>query len=135
MDSKKSVTNLSYEITGAAIKVHKALGPGLLESVYEKCLKYELIKSGYDVQQQLLVPVIYDNLEMEVNLRVDLLVNNTVVVELKAIENILPVHKAQLLTYMKLLKKPQGLLINFFTDNIAKTMIPFVNEYFNELPD
>lgn len=135
MYSKKSVTQLSYEITGFAIKVHKALGPGLLESVYEKCLKYELIKNRYDVRQQLIVPVIYDNLEMDVDLRVDLLVNDTVVVELKAVQEILPVHKAQLLTYMKLLKKPQGLLINFFTDNITKTMIPFVNEYFNELPD
>ncbi|MEO8772858.1 MAG: GxxExxY protein [Gelidibacter sp.] len=135
MHSKNSVTQLSYEIAGLAIKVHKALGPGLLESVYERCLKYELIKNGYDVRHQLIVPVIYDNLEMDVDLRIDLLVNNIVVVELKAIENILPVHKAQLLTYMKLLKKPQGLLINFFTDNISKTMMPFVNEYFSELPD
>ena len=94
-----------------------------------------MIKNGYDVQHQLVVPVVYDNLKMEVDLRVDLLVNDTVVVELKAIENVLPVHKAQLLTYMKLLKKPQGLLINFFTDNIAKTMKPLVNEYFSELPD
>lgn len=135
MHNKKSVTQLSYEITGLAIKVHKALGPGLLESVYEKCLKHELIKNGYEVRQQLIVPVIYDNLEMDVDLRVDILVNDIVVIELKAIEHILPVHKAQLLTYMKLLKKPQGLLINFFTDNITKTMIPFVNEYFNSLPD
>ena len=135
MYSKSSVTQLSYEITGLAIKVHKTLGPGLLESVYEKCLKYELVKNGYDVRHQLIVPVIYDNLEMDVDLRIDLLVNDIVVVELKAIENILPVHKAQLLTYMKLLKKPQGLLINFFTDNITKTMKPFVNEYFSELPD
>ena len=135
MHSKYSVTQLSYEITGLAIKVHKALGPGLLESVYEKCLKYELIKNGYDVQHQLIVPVIYDKLEMDVDLRIDLLVNDIVIVELKAIENILPVHKAQLLTYMKLMKKPQGLLINFFTDNITRTMKPFVNEYFSELPD
>lgn len=135
MNSKQSVTQLSYEITGLAIKVHKALGPGLLESIYEECLKYELLKNGYDVRQQLIVPVIYDNLEMNIELRVDLLVNELVIVELKAIENILPVHKAQLLTYMKLLKKPQGLLINFFTDNIIKTMQPFVNEFFSELPD
>ncbi len=94
MHCKTSVTQLSYEITGLAIKVHKALGPGLLESVYEKCLKYELIKNGYDVGHQLSVPVLYDNLKMDVDLRVDLLVNDTVVVELKAIENILPVHKA-----------------------------------------
>jgi GxxExxY protein len=133
--TKKEVTQLSYEIVGCAIKVHKELGPGLLESVYEKCLKYELEKNGFIVDQQLLVPVIYDELEMEINLRVDLLVNDTIVVELKAVENILPVHEAQLLTYMKLLQKPQGLLINFYTDNISRSKKPFVNEYFSQLPD
>ncbi|NEN23908.1 GxxExxY protein [Cryomorpha ignava] len=135
METKTSITQLSYDITGLAIKVHKALGPGLLECVYEKCLKYELIKNGYDVQHQMFVPVIYDDLEMDVDLRLDLLVNDTVVVELKAIEKTQPVHEAQLLTYMKLLKKPQGLLINFFTENITKSLKPFVNEYFRELPD
>lgn len=135
MNTKKSVTQLSYEITGCAIKVHKALGPGLLESVYEKCLKYELEKNGYRVVQQMIVPVVYDNLEMDVDLRLDVLVNDLIIVELKAIENILPVHEAQILTYMKLLQKPQGLLINFFTDNITKSMKPFVNEFFRALPD
>ena len=133
--TKKEVTQLSYEIVGCAIKVHKELGPGLLESVYEKCLKYELEKNGFIVHQQLLVPVIYDELEMEIILKVDLLVNDTIVVELKAVENILPVHEAQLLTYMKLLQKPQGLLINFYTDNITRSKKPFVNEYFSQLPD
>ncbi|MGI6342564.1 MAG: GxxExxY protein [Bacteroidales bacterium] len=133
--TKKEVTNLSYEIVSCAIKVHKELGPGLLESVYEKCLKYELQKQGYSVQQQMLVPVIYDTIEMDVELRIDLLVNDCVVVELKAVETVLPVHEAQLLTYMKLLKKPQGLLINFHTDNITKSMKPFVNEYFKQLND
>ncbi len=133
--TKRSVTHLSYEITGLAIKVHKELGPGLLESIYEKCLCYELIKRGFSVQQQLIIPVVYDNLFMDMDLRLDLLVNDTVVVELKATENIHPVHEAQLLTYMKLLKKPQGLLINFLTDNITKSLKPFVNEYFRALPD
>lgn len=133
--TKKEVTQLSYEITGLAIKVHKALGPGLLESVYEKCLKYELIKNGYQVQQQLIVSVFYDEISMDTDLRLDLLVNDCVVVELKAMENILPVHQAQVMTYMKLLKKPQGLLFNFFTENITKSMKPFVNEYFKMLPD
>jgi len=135
MHTKKSVTHLSYEITGYAIKVHKGLGPGLLESVYEKCLKYELEKNGFIVRQQMVVPVWYDNLEMDVALKLDLLVNDCVVVELKAIEKILPVHEAQILTYMKLLEMPQGLLINFFTDNITKSMKPFVNDFFRELPD
>ena len=105
--TKREVTQLSYDITGCAIKVHKALGPGLLESVYEKCLKYELEKNGFHVLQQLVVPVVYDELVFDTDLRLDLLVNNCVVVELKAIENTLPVHEAQILTYMKLLKKPQ----------------------------
>ena len=133
--TKKQVTQLSYEITGYAIKVHKALGPGLLENVYEKCLKYELQQNGYVVQQQLIVPVKYADIIMDTDLRLDLLVNECVVVELKAIENTLPVHEAQILTYMKLLQKPQGLLINFFTDNISKSLKPFVNEYFKLLPD
>ena len=133
--TKKDVTQLSYDIVGCAIKVHKELGPGLLESVYEKCLKYELKKNGFEVKQQLIVPVIYDSLEMDVDLRVDLLVNDTIVVELKAVEHLLPVHEAQLLTYMKILQKPQGLLINFYSDNIVKSKKPFVNEYFSQLPD
>ncbi len=133
--TKKEVTQMSYDIVGCAIKVHSELGPGLLESVYEKCLKYELESSGFTVKQQVKIPVIYKNLEMNIDLRLDLLVNNTVIVELKAIEHILPVHEAQLLTYMKLMKIPQGLLINFYTDNITKNLKPFVNEYFKELKE
>ncbi|MEX0998284.1 MAG: GxxExxY protein [Flavobacteriaceae bacterium] len=133
--TKKEVTQLSYEITGCAIKVHKELGPGLLESVYQKCLKHELINNGFKVNQHVSVPVSYDTISIETDLRLDLLINDLVVVELKTVEYLLPVHEAQLLTYMKLLQKPQGLLINFYTDNITKSMKPFVNEYFNNLPD
>jgi len=133
--TKKEVTQLSYEITGFAIKVHKALGPGLLESIYERCLKYELEKNGHAVSQQLTLSVVYDDLPIDLDLRTDLFVNDCVVVEIKAISNLLPVHQAQLLTYMKLLSAPQGLLINFFTDNITKSIVPMVNEYFKILPD
>src|SRR5690554_901022 len=133
--TKKEVTQLSYEITGYAIKVHKTLGPGLLERVYEKCLYYELLKNGYDVRQEVSIPVVYGDIVIDTELRLDLLVNDMIVVELKAVETIHPVYEAQLLTYMKLLEKPQGLLINFFTDNISKSMKPFVNEYFKMLPD
>lgn len=133
--TKKEITQLSYNITGCAIKVHKTLGPGLLESVYQKCLKHELIKNGFYVRQHVSVPVIYDDLDIEIDLRLDLMVNESIIIELKAIEHILPVHEAQLLTYMKLLQKPQGLLINFYTDNITKSMKPLVNEFFKELPD
>jgi GxxExxY protein len=127
------VTQLSYEITGYAIKVHKELGPGLLESVYEKCLKYELETNGYSVRQQLSVPIQYYDLEIDADLRLDLLVNDIIIVELKAVEAILPIHEAQLLTYMKLLEIPQGLLINFYTLNISKSLKPFVNEFFTRL--
>ena len=133
--TKREVTRLSYEVTGYAIKVHKALGPGLLESVYEKCLKYELEKNGLNVMQQVVIPVIYDQLKIDTELRLDLMVNDCIVVELKAVESLLPVHEAQLLTYMKLLKKPQGLLINFYTHNIARSLKPMVNEFFGELPE
>ena len=99
------------------------------------CLKYELIKNGYSVKQQFVVPIIYDGIEMSTKLIIDLLVNDCIVIEIKAQEETLPVHEAQLLTYMKVLKKPQGLLINFFTTNITKSMKPFINEYFNQLPE
>lgn len=135
MITKREVTQLSYDIIGLAIKVHENLGPGLLESIYEECLKYELVKNGYEVKQQLTVPIIYDGVQMSTKLIVDLLVNNCIIIEIKAQEETLPVHESQLLTYMKVLKKPQGLLINFFTTNITKSMKPFVNEYFNELPN
>ena len=133
--TKKEVTQLSYEITGLAIKVHKTLGPGLLESIYEECLKYELLKNGYDVKQQFVVPIIYEGVEMTTRLVADLLVNDCIVIEIKAQEETLPVHEAQLLTYMKVLKKPQGLLINFFTTNITRSLKPLVNEFFTQLPD
>ena len=133
--TKKTVTQLSYDIVGCAIEVHKEIGPGLLESAYEKCLAYELRNKGFKVVEQLSIPVIYKRIKFDADFRLDLLVNDLVVVELKAIEKVLPVHEAVLLTYMKLLKKPQGLLINFYTDNIAKSKKPFVNEYFEALPD
>lgn len=133
--TKKEVTKLSFEITGLAINVHKKLGPGLLESVYEQCLKFELERNGYDVKQQLNVKIEYDDLELDSTLKIDLLVNDTVIVELKTVEKLAPIHESQLLTYMKLLEKPQGLLINFYTTNITKSMKPFVNEYFSRLDD
>lgn len=133
--TKKEVTQLSYEIVGYAIKVHKKSGPGLLESVYEECLKYELKKNGYDVKQQLIIKIEYDKLELESQLRLDLLVNDCVVVELKTVDNFHPIHEAKILTYMNLLKRPQRLLINFNSTNIAKSTKPFVNEYFQMLDD
>jgi GxxExxY protein len=100
-------------IIGAAIEVHKQLGPGLLESTYEECLCHELHLRGIEFQRQLDLPVIYKGLKLDCGYRIDLLVNDTVVVELKAVEQLLPVHEAQLLTYLHLARKPVGLIINF----------------------
>ena len=133
--TKTEITQLSYDIVGCAIKVHKTLGPGLLESVYEKCLKFELEKRGFDVKNQFAIAIKYESLIIDTDLRVDLLVNDTIVIELKTVDKLLPVHEAQLLTYMKLLEKPQGLLINFFTDNITKSLKALVNELFKKLED
>ena len=133
--TKKEITELSYQIMGCAIKVHKALGPGLLESVYSLCLEYELDKSGFDVKREVSVSVNYDDIYLDTILKVDLIVNNLIVIELKAVVEVLPIHEAQLLTYMKLLMLPQGLLINFNATNISKSSKPFVNEYFRNLPD
>ena len=135
MITKKYITQLSFEIVGCAIEVHKTLGPGLLESVYEKCLIQELKLKGFNVKTQIIIPVHYKGIDLDANLKLDILVNDLVIIELKAIEEVHPAYKAQLLTYMKLLEKPQGLLINFFTPNITKTLIPLVNIYFDRLPD
>ena len=94
-----------------------------------------MLKNGFDVKQQFLVPIIYEVVGVRTKLIVDLLVNDCIVIEIKAQEETLPVHEAQLLTYMKILKKPQGLLINFFTTNITKSLKPLVSEYFKELAD
>jgi GxxExxY protein len=133
--TKKEVTQLSYEVVGIAIKIHKALGPGLLESVYERCMIYELEKQGYQVKSQIPIKIKYEEIEINSELKIDILVNDIIIVELKTVEKVLPVYEAQLMTYMKLLQKPQGLLINFYTDNITGSMIPVVNEFFKKLPD
>ncbi len=101
------------EIVDAAFQVHKELGPGLLESVYESCLAYELEKRNLKIKRQVLLPVVYKDIHLDAGLRLDILVENCVIIELKAVEKILPIHEAQLLTYLKLTKKRLGLLINF----------------------
>ena len=101
------------DVVDAAYKLHTKLGPGLLESAYEACLAYELTKRGYQVERQKPQPVIYDGLEIEVGYRLDVLVHGEVIVELKSVEQVLPIHHAQLMTYLKLSGKTLGLLINF----------------------
>jgi GxxExxY protein len=107
------INEISGSVVDAAMKVHTALGPGLLESVYEKCLKHELTKRGLRVETQVWLTVVYDGVEIEGGYKIDLLVEGQVVVELKVVEQILDIHKAQLLSYLKLAHKRVGLLINF----------------------
>jgi len=129
------VNELTYKIIGCAIEVHKELGPGLLESVYEKCMAYLLKKRGYQVSCQQKVPLIFQGLQLETDLRFDLLVNDLIIVELKAIDGILPIHEAQLLTYLRLLNKPKGILINFNCVNIFKEgQKTLVTDLFSRLP-
>lgn len=107
------LNQISSQILAAAFKVHTAIGPGVLESVYQTCLHHELRKAGLRVEAQVAVPVQYDGLHLESGFRIDLLVEDRIILELKCIEDILPIHKAQLLTYLKLANKPLGLLLNF----------------------
>jgi GxxExxY protein len=108
-----NINEVSGQVVDAAMKVHSALGPGLLESAYEGCLLYELRQRGLHVASQVGLPVQYDGHQIDVGYRIDLLVEDQVVVELKAVESLAPIHEAQLLTYLKLSGKKVGLLINF----------------------
>ncbi|KXK49798.1 MAG: GTP-binding signal recognition particle [Chlorobi bacterium OLB5] len=102
MNTQKQINELSYKIIGCAIEVHKELGPGLLETVYETCLTDELKSAGFRVTNQMLVPIKYKGKTLNSNFILDILVEDTIIVELKTVEKILPVHKAQLHTYLKL---------------------------------
>jgi GxxExxY protein len=134
MITKSYLNDLSYKIIGCAVEVHKHLGPGLLESVYHDCLKNEFYLRNIHADSQLLVPVVYKGLVLDTDYRLDFLVEDEIVVELKAMDGILPVHEAQLLTYMKLLSKPKGILINFNCANIVKEGTKqMVNEVFYNL--
>ena len=109
------INEISGAIVDAAMTMHSELGPGLLESTYEACLIYELKSRNYQVQNQLILPVQYNGTRIDAGYRIDLLVENEVLVELKAIDKLLPIHEAQLLTYLKLSHKKVGLLVNFNT--------------------
>ena len=109
---------ISYQIRGAIFDVYNELGPGLLESVYEEAMVYELKKRGMSIQRQLEVPIIYKGEKLSTDLRLDLLVENSVIVELKSVSDLQDVHYKQLLTYLKLTKKRLGILVNFNTDDI-----------------
>ncbi len=134
--TKQALKELIYIVTGAAIEVHKNLGPGLLESVYHKCLEHELKERELNFKSELKIPIDYKGLQIDAELRCDLFIENILVVELKAIESIIPIHEAQLLTYMKLLNAPKGLILNFNCTNISKEgQKAYVNDLYKLLPD
>jgi GxxExxY protein len=118
---------ISYDCRGAAFRVYNLLGPGLLESVYEHFLCYELSKMGYHIKRQVGLPVIYENNRFELGFRLDILVNDLVIIEVKSVEGILDVHKKQLLTYLKLTNTKLGLLINFNSADLNKSIIRIVS--------
>jgi GxxExxY protein len=107
------LNEITEKIIGSAIEVHRQLGPGLLESAYEKCLAYELRELGLKIELQKAVPVVYKNIKLDCGYRIDILVEDKVIIELKSIDALNPVHEAQILTYMKFADKSTGLLINF----------------------
>jgi GxxExxY protein len=119
------INQITQKIIGCAIEVHKTLGPGLLESVYEECLAYELFSQRLLVERQVPLPVIYKNIELECGYRIDILVENSVIIELKSIEELMPVHEAQILTYMKLTNKEVGLLINFNVNLLKEGIVRY----------
>ena len=134
--SKSDLNDLTFSIIGAAIEVHRNLGPGLLESVYHTCMKEELAHRRMLFRSEHSVPVAYRDKTLSTDLRCDLLIENKIVVELKAIEKLLSVHDAQIMTYMRLLEVPKGILINFNCTNIFKEgQRTFVNELFRNLRD
>jgi GxxExxY protein len=120
------VNAVTEAILGAAMKVHSALGPGLLESAYQACLAYELRKKEFDVKAQVEPPVVYEKVRIDLGYRIDLLVNDLVIVELKCVERILPVHEAQIISYLRLSRKHVGLLINFHVRHLRDGIKRFV---------
>jgi len=121
------INEITEQIIGAAIKVHNSLGPGLLESAYEACLMHELNKRGLVVRNQVPLPVRFEEILIEVGYRIDLLVADTVIIELKSVDEIAPIHKAQLLSYLKLSGKKIGLLINFNVDLLKNGITRLAN--------
>ena len=123
---EERINVITAAIIGAGMKVHSALGPGLLESAYEACLAYELRKSGFDVKTQVELPVIYEGVRIDLGYRIDILVNDLVIVELKCVEKLAPVHEAQIISYLRLSKKNVGLMLNFHVRHLRDGIKRFV---------
>lgn len=126
---KMKVNEITGTVIDKAIKVHKKLGPGLLESVYKECLYYEMIEAGLKVEKEKALPVIYENVKLDCGFRIDLFVENLVVVELKSVDALNDIHMAQILTYLKLTNREVGLLINFNVVRLKEGLKRVVNNY------
>ena len=128
-DTKVEFEPVSKAVIEAAMKVHSELGAGLFEQVYQVCLLHELHKAGLKAFSEVGLPVIYDGIELDVGYRIDLLVEDSLIVELKSVEHLAPVHKAQLLTYLKLAQKQVGLLLNFNTAHLRHGIVRVVHSF------
>ena len=129
MSEQKKLDAISRGIIGAAIDVHRELGPGLLEAAYEHCLAYELVERGHTVEKQKIVPIRYKATEVDAGFRIDLLVDRKVIVDFKAVDSLAPIHKAQLMTYLKLTGLKVGLLMNFNVNVLKHGLQRVVNNF------
>ena len=132
--TRNYLKDLVYKVNGAAIEVHKTLGPGLLECTYHKCMIYELKLRNINFKSELVIPIDYKGFEIDAQLKCDLLIEDVLVVELKSVDRVAPIHVAQLLTYMKLLSSPIGLMINFNCTHIfSEGQTTYVNETYESI--
>ncbi len=129
MREHERLDEISHGIIGAAIEVHRHLGPGLLESAYQSCLAFELKQRGLKVEEQKPLPVVYKQVKLDCGYRLDMVVEDEIIVEVKAIEKLLPIHEAQLLSYLRLTRKRVGLLMNFHVPALKSGLKRIVNEY------
>ena len=129
MNESEKLNHITDQVIGAAIEVHRALGPGLLESAYEACLTFELAQRGLKVEPQKPLPVVYKEVHLDCGYRLDLLVANAVIVEIKAVESLAPIHQAQLLSYLRLSGCKVGLLINFNVKVLKDGLRRLVNDF------
>jgi GxxExxY protein len=129
MRENDRLDEISHRIIGAAIEVHRHLGPGLLESAYQSCLAFELKQLGLKVEEQKPLPVVYKQVKLDCGYRLDMVVEDEIIVEIKAIETLLPIHDAQLLSYLRLTKKRVGLLMNFHVPVLKNGLKRIVNEF------
>jgi GxxExxY protein len=129
METDDKLDRISYVVIGLAIEVHKQLGPGLLESAYQECLYYEIRKAGLGVEKEILLPICYKEITLNHGYRIDLLVEDKLLIELKTVENFTSIHFAQILTYLKLGNYPLGLLINYNSKILRNNIKRFINSH------